>query len=491
MKIPTIDRFQDGTLLAIFDFAVAPVFPFRPGTREFRQAISLTHVSHRWRKILLDCGRIWSDIHISGQDVDILSTLIKRCKGAPLSVSINIPRAFAKRSRRQKFWSDLGGAANLIQEHRNQVTRLEHRLGRHSFRRLLGFEWPNLEEFDWIDDGPLDSSIHQVDYDGELPRLRNLSISLNGGFNWPMTVAKHLTTLSLKGRGPMDLELAVFTEFLRKNTSLESLTLTNLKIRGSPSREKPIGLPHLNELSVHRTTCGDVLDLLDLPSLKRLQASFPTGQSFWSDSHLSKFYGRLSITSLNAKYFTHRRGNEIRVVGSNGSDTESLYLKELSRTKMDTALSRSMSSPWLSSITSFSFIEKMPEEVISFSQISAICGLLRHLSRVECMHLCPSELAIEVVRRLWGDPELCPRLKELGIMVTDKTRKTALDLAGEMLKARAGGGDGWEMMEIDCPYQTGFQRAFRLRTEVVLRKANSRSARGRWVRLGQEFTFAP
>ena len=452
-KARTIDDVPDEALLIIFDFATAPTSPSNPDVHDFRQAVRLTHVSYRWREILLDHGPMWSDIHICGQDIDMLSTRIERCKHASLFVSIKNPRAPTTTSSYSELQENVWEAAKLIRDRRNQVTRLEVRLECGFFQRFLGFEWPALEELVWNDTCLLHSSLHGGSYDKGLPKLRYLTIK--GGFDWTMKVAKNLTTLKLQG--PLVLELAVFAELLRMNTSLESLNLSHLNAQESPGhrREEPINLPHLDTLSVFNATCGCALTLLTLPSLKTLVVSSSNlGRSFWSDSPWSDFVNRLSITSLEA-WCSPPSNENIRVVGSNGPDTLPLYLKDSSSKTTIVALFRSLSNPSLSSVTSFSFINNMPEGVMSPEQISVTCDLLKHLSRVECMRLCPSGLVVEALRRLRDDSGLCPELRKLDIMVSAEALWRVMNLVDEVLeawsgegdevlKARSGKGDGWE-----------------------------------------------
>lgn len=389
----------------------------------------------------------------------MLDTQIKRCKGASLLVTIEAPLLDGQLPRYRKFRENIQGIADLIRERRNQVTYLKVRLDRRSFQQWLGFEWTNTRV--------LNLDLQGGSCDGGLPRLRDLSI--RGGFGWPMTVVKHLTILKLTG--PMDLELAVFAEFLRRNTSLESLALMNLNVLGSPGRhqEERIKLPHLNQLSVSHAKCGCALALLDLPSLKSLAVFSILGQIFWSEPHWSRFYNRLPITSLEARcHFSHRH---VTVVGVSGQDTKSLHLEELSYTNAETSLFRSLSGSSLSSVTSFSFIKNMPEGIMPWTQVSAICDLLRHLPRVERMHICPSRLAVQVLQRLRDNPQLCPRLEELGAVVTGATLCTAVKLVDGMPKGQAGGGDGWKlrtMNYLDPPDLRGVEP----RIVVVWGKAN-------------------
>lgn len=399
----------------------------------------------------------------------MLGTQIERCGGAPLHVSIKKPSGLVKPSSYSELWKNTQAAANLIRKRGNQVTRLKARLDCSSFQRLLGFEWPNLEEFVWVDNC-FNPGAHRSNYNGGLPRLRHLSIKR--GPSWPTTAAKNLTTLRLTG--PMDLEPTGFAELLRRNTSLRSLGLTHVNVREPPSccQEESIELPHLNELRVYdgAGTCRHALALLNLPSLRALSVSSTAEQSFQSDSPWSGFCSRLSITSLEARY----NDAAIRVVGSDGSEIRPLEFEEFSYADTGSALFRSLSSPSLSSVTSWSFINNMPEGIMSSPQISAICDLLKHLSRVERMRVCPSRLAVEVSRRLRDDSRLCLGLKDLGVTVTDQTREAVVDNVNEALKARAAGNDGWEMRMITTGplYAAYLQRGLEPRTQVVWKKVS-------------------
>jgi len=87
------DRLPPEILFAIFDidildFATVPpnlVFP------NFSRVVSLTHVSRLWRAVILQNGRLWSNVHIKGQPLDMLATQIARCQRAPLYVFIEAP----------------------------------------------------------------------------------------------------------------------------------------------------------------------------------------------------------------------------------------------------------------------------------------------------------------------------------------------------------------------------------------------------------------
>lgn len=493
----TIDHLSAETLLAIFDFATAPNFPCKSWTRDFHHVVLLSHVSRHWREILLNYDRVWSDIHISGQDIDMVDAQIKRCKSTSLHVSIRNPNALRRRRDPSESLKNIRKAANLIRERRNQVTRLEVHLGCWSFQKYLGFEWPNLLKFKWTDTC-FEDLPHQDSYDGGLPRLRELS--LKGGFNWPMTVVEHLTTFKLQG--PADLELLVFAEFFRRNTSLESLNLIDVHVRVPPGyrQEKFIKLPHLKELSIKVCSAmrGRPLSLLDLPSLERLSvfskggqnllselpsSKFCSGLSFtsleesiWSEFSFSEFCSRLSFTNLEAEYLPSSYGS-ITVVGSDESGVQPLRFTEFSYENMGSAFFRSLSNHSLSSVTSFSFITGMPQGVMTEEQVLAICNLLKHLSGVESMHLCPTLLTIRVLRRLRGDSKLCPGLKELGATATIETCEMVLNLGCEVLRSRGGCDDRWGVRLAERPYPEG-PHGTELEGKILWEKANSSEA---WV----------
>lgn len=459
----------------MFDFAATRATTPYP-TRNFRHIVLLTHVSHRWRDILLHYGRIWSDIRIYGQDIHMLSTQIERCQNASLLVSIGKLWDPTKPSRQRRVQGNVQGAANLIRERKDRVTRLVVRLDCSSFRDWFGFEWPNLKEFVWADTCITPTAHGGVKCDGGLPGLRELSI--RGGFDWPTRAAKNLTALQLKG--PMDFELAVFAEFFRRNTSLESVHLTCVNVRESHRshsnfQEESIKLPHLNKLTVLEggQTCGRALALLTLPSLQHLSVSSLGGESFGPGCPSSEFCNRLSITSLKAQFDT--LDQSITVDGFDKLGTRSLHFREIPHfINGATTLLRSLSNPWLSSVVSFFFIEGMPEELVSLRQISGICNLLKHLSRVEFMHLCPSSLAIDVAQQLWSHPDWCPGLRELGMTVTGP-QETAVAFVDRVLECRAGGGDGWRMgVGVSRrSYSPNSRRGVESSIHVVWKKANS------------------
>ena len=122
------DFFPAEILFAIFDFATAPS---RPTIPNFTRVVSLTHVSRLWREILLANGRLWSNIHIMGQPLDVVATQIARCRRAPLSIFIEAPlRSITKSSHYAFLRTNIQRAARLVQERRDQVKRLEIRMDR-------------------------------------------------------------------------------------------------------------------------------------------------------------------------------------------------------------------------------------------------------------------------------------------------------------------------------------------------------------------------
>ena len=434
----TIDHLPDETLFAIFEIVLAPTI------YNFGRVISLTHVSRRWMVVLRDNGRIWSNIHIHGQDLAMLDAQITLCREAPLFVLIKeAPQSRTKHPRHLNLQANIRGAANLIRQRREQVKRLEVHMDHRTFQQQLGYEWFGLKELVWVEVCPPGSRVHGANRtdlaSGVLPRLKVLSVK--GGINWSMNVATHLTTFELQG--PMNLDLPTLVKFFRKNTSLESLKLDDLDIRGPPAscREKPIELLHLTKLSVHNATCGSLLSLLNLPSLKRLWVFSLKGRNPWSDYNWSKHCSRLSLANLEAQYLASQH-ERITVFGSVGPGTESLRFTEFSPVTQGATLFESFSNASLPSITSLFLIKDMPEGGVPSSLTAAICNLLEQLPRVERMRLCPSELTVEVMRRLSNDSELCPELRELEVTVTDETRRAVVELEAEVVKVRAGGGDG-------------------------------------------------
>jgi len=292
---------------------------------------------------------------------------------------------------------------------------------------------------------------------GGFPRLKDLSVG--GGIEWPMNVATKLTAFEL--RGPIDLRASALVEFFRRNTSLQSLGLNNLVVsKSSRSKgEEQTELPYLTKLSVRGTTPGHILPLLNLPSLKLLWVTSLEGRNAWSGYDWSDLCTRLLVTTLKAEYTAspHKR---ITVEGYSGLGAQSLSFTEFLPTVQ--AVFRSLANISLASVTSLFLIDNMPEGIVSLPT-AEICALLEHLPRVGLMRLCPSDLAVEVVRRLRDHSELCPELRELMVTVTCltvtcQTCKMVADIVVEMVKARASGGDEGIVRRVERLLPTGSGR---------------------------------
>ena len=396
----------------------------------------------------------------------MLNIQLELCQKAPLFVLIKAPPRNGAKSDLRK---NIQEAVSLILQRRDQVKRLEVHIDCQTLREQLCCEWSGLKELVWVDTCPSGLGVHEASREspvlGGLPMLKILSIE--GCMNWTISVATHLTIFKLKG--PIRLELPSLIEFFRRNTSLESLELTNLDVQEPLNchREETIELPHLTKLLVRNATCGCMLSLLNLPSLNLLWVYSLKRRNPWSDYDWSKIYDRLSITNLEVQYGAsiHER---ITVAGSRGLDTQSLRFTVFSPTTQGVTLFRSFSNASLSSVTSVSLIGNTPEGGASSSLTTAICGLLGQFPRVECMRLCQSGLAVEVTRRLSEDSELCPELRELEVTVTGETcTRTIAELLAKVAKARAGGGDGRKMRRVECLHPAGSQRSGEVRTRAV------------------------
>ena len=130
------------------------------------------------------------------------------------------------------------------------------------------------------------------------------------------------------------------------------------------------------------------------------------------------------------------------MVGSVGLDTGTLRFTEFSPATQGATLFELFSNASLPSITSLFLIEDMPEGGAPSSLTTAICDRFERLPRAERMRLCPSGLTVEVMQRLSNDSELCPESRELEVTVTDETYLAVVELGAEVVKVRAGGGDG-------------------------------------------------
>ena len=381
---------------------------------------------------------------------------IARCRQASLFVFVEVPSRRALRSLDPKTY--IQQAARLIREHRDQVKRLEAHMDYRTFPQQFGCEWPNLTEIVWTDTRLVGSCphgpIHTDPVNGRLPRLKNLSVK--GGIDWPTNIATQLTTFKLEG--PIDLDSSTFTDFFRRNTPLVSLELNNINISGSSHgrKEEPIELPHLTKLTIHRTTCRHILRLLNPSSLKWLWVLSLEGRSPWWGCDWSEFCVRLMITTLKVRYCALYK--RITVFGHSGLDTQSLRFAGFPPLTQCAAVLKALANVSLSSVTSISLIDNMPEGGVVLPT-TTICALLGYLPRVTLMRLCPSDLALDAVQRLRDDLALCPELRELEAVVMGRTCRKVAEPMVEMVKARAGGGAERKMRRVECTLPAGSQRS--------------------------------
>ena len=317
-----------------------------------------------------------------------------------------------------------------------------------TFAQKLGCEWPSLKEFVWVDTCPTGSSLHGWTHaqpaDGRLPSLKNLSVE--GGIMWPVIVATQLTTFKLKG--PFDINCSDLVHFFRSNPSLESLEFNNLHVSRSSRtrREKPIELPYLTKLSANNATFGCVLPLLKAPSLKQLWVLSFGERNPWLDTDWFELSSRLAITNLEAQYFAPPY-EKIEVLGSKGFDTYSLRLAESSLRTRGSTLFKALAYASLSSVTSLSLINGVPEQTSS-PLSNEICALLEHLPRVERLRLCPSYLALAAASCLRDDPGLCSKLRELQVTVAFVRLMRIFRPVSQVVEAR--GGTERRLKRVEC-----------------------------------------
>ena len=125
------------------------------------------------------------------------------------------------------------------------------------------------------------------------------------------------------------------------------------------------------------------------------------------------------------------------MIGSRGLDTQSLQFTVFSPQAQAYALFEALANASLSSVTSLSLINGMPEQVPS-PLTTEICALLKHLPRVERLRLCPSYLALRVVWHLRDNPGLCPELKELELSVSATYGIYIFGLVAQVAEDRSG-----------------------------------------------------
>ena len=207
--------------------------------------VKVTHVSHRWRAILLSFSRLWTDLNFMYREKALV--FLERSKSRPISVLLRFLLA-----------SDIDPANNFLVQHATRIEKLTIvGNGRHS--RILLPSLPSLREFEfsW-------GSLRANDPTEwiTLPTVTALAIRAGDGF--PFDVPR-LTKLRIHYK--FYLTMDEFLRFLNRCPLLEELEVGYDRGIIAQNHHDPVELPLLRFYNQH--TAGEtdlrLLDKLSLP----------------------------------------------------------------------------------------------------------------------------------------------------------------------------------------------------------------------------------
>ena len=428
-----IGKLPPELLTPIFDLVATPSEDV-DSTSSFTNLMSLVHVCHYWRAILLNHCGAWSNVHLRGQDPNFLAWQMAYSRSAPLDVTVHFYSNSGNR-----LLHNFQASVKTIREHRERVRSLSVHAVRHHYpRNLFGFEFPNLEELAWDVRG-LDPPVQLVG----APKLWSLSVK--GTLNWPVVSVTGLTRFKLEG--PMAVTVTDISNFLKQNNTLKSLEFANLHVpAGTPGQIRSVKLHNLTALSFRNVEHGHILSCLSLPALENLYVGSFEQPIWWSRTVWHNLTLPSGIASLNVKYCGWEGGfDRVRITGFDDARTRSLNLTEHSLgTRFNPMVSALAYTP-LHTVTSISFDEEEtndPRYQLVSPPLRIILGNIPNLRR---MDLCWGHLTHQIVEQL---RHTCPELKVLRVKTTRLSCSATFDLVLQMAKARAAAR--MRLNEIEC-----------------------------------------
>ena len=206
--------------------------------------IKATHVSHRWRTILLSSPRLWTDLNFFRREQ--LLPFLKRSKSAPISIFIAIP-----------FVPDLETAYNFLAQHAKRIETLTI-IGMGPHLPISLPPMPSLRELECVWDCPLanDPADRII-----LPAVTTFIV--RGCGTLPFIVPQ-LTKLQVYSDARLGIDELL--HFLDRFPLLEELRVGYDAGIITPPHHDPIELPRLR-LYGHYTSADTDLRLLDKLSL--------------------------------------------------------------------------------------------------------------------------------------------------------------------------------------------------------------------------------
>ncbi|KAF9644640.1 hypothetical protein BDM02DRAFT_890426 [Thelephora ganbajun] len=435
----SINRLSPALLTTIFRLAIGPI-----KTTDLRDVLRLSSTCSNWRAIILNDGAMWSNIRLTGQDPSFVVQQVERCGGAPLRLFIDMPHTVF-RVEGAPYLAHFKQIAPIIRVRRSQVESISATIGGcRAFQREFGLDWPNLEEFVWIDECPTGSRMHErsppiPDKDHPAPKLRYLSAKQ--GLPWEMAPTTSLTTLKLEG--PVNTDIF---KLLQATPHLESLELIKLHVQASPTNATSIELPRLTRLTMRNVEYGQLFARVTFPSLRNLTVDpveyrEPPMEIVWGGLHVPP-----GTTTLKIEYL-HHRNDKISITGSDGTKARSFSLTEHATLIRSTLMILALRQTSLVSVTSLSIGRGAPELGAQLPSTS-ICALVSWLPHLRRLDIYPSQLTLAVMKHLRRHPLVCPELRILSLTVVRETCEDVFWLLSGFLSDRAD-SKRW-LHRVDC-----------------------------------------
>ena len=435
-----INRLPPEILSAIFRLVVGPVRATR-----LRDVLRLSSICHNWRVIILGDGVMWSGICVIGQDPMFIAQQLARCRGAPLYLFLSVPDAVFPVEQVSPL-SRFSQAAQMIQTRRSQVRSISAKVGScRAFKRVFGFDWPNLEGLTWIDACPPESRMHEQnpplpEEHHRTPKLRYLSAKR--GLPWEITGTTSLTTLKLEG--PMDIDIL---KFLQVNPHLESLELTKLRVQPPPANVTSIELPNTIKVVMHDVEYAQLFACVTFPSLRYLTVDPIDRRQQPVEIALSQLQVLPTVTKLKIEYLPHMQHERISIAGLDRTNTTLFNLTERTRFGGGTPAIQALCRTSLPSVTSLSIGGGIPGFWFSLPS-TAICTLISGLPRLQRLDLFPHRLSLTIMQHLRSYQHVCPELKILSIALVRSTCEEMFRLLSGFVSDRARSGQ-W-VHRVDC-----------------------------------------
>lgn len=442
-----IGRLPPELLSIIFQFVATPLE--HDSTPTLRDVISLTHVCHYWRTILLNHNGVWSDIHLKGQDPGLVARQLDRCGDATLSVNVHL-QFWMFRRENTRLLNNLREALTGIRLRRDQIRRLVvHIACCQAFHQYFNFDLPNLEELVWEDLCVQHAITHNSNPPdperNRLPRLRYLSVKKT--LYWPVEFTSGLTSFRLEGH--MTITPEKLTNFLRRNPTLESLELINLHVPYHFLPGESIELDQLTNLSIRNVEHGHIFPYVTLPALTSLDIGpFEQPPPRWVSSVWFGLQTPSEIAALTITYHDSEGSqSKVSVVGFDKTSRRSLTLTEHMAGRGLTPVLDALIGASLDLVTTLCFGEEganFEDQALS----TPIPALLRSFPLMRRLDFGWVHLTNMAIACLNDNRRLCPELKDLRVKVTRGSYSSVFNSVQKLVLSRAD-AEQW-LSNVEC-----------------------------------------